>query len=370
MPTGTAQTIQEFAEGPTGQLLLQGGQQVLNGADPAQVTAGLLQNIDFSGIGGPGSPAGAQVGALVQNYIGNVASTGDVGGSFAAIVPAGLQVGMVALGTALLPPLGGLIGGALAGFISGPLQQLFSGPPGRFDSLPEADHLRWRAAKYHNKTLPSAFVSWCDAQELSIPKLVQSSIPGYNGPTSAPPWPGLSLALAQWLLSANPWGGEGYILLPGWTATNDPLPNGCHQLGIPYWLPRDAGDGWHVPPPGWWWWPAMSPADIAGWPGNKNKTSPGSSGLKSPITALYEDFGVDVAATYAVVSATGDARVRNIVYKKIAYAHTADALETAANTPPNGRTRGQQDLLNKAGIGGGKNAALAGLALVALLRGF
>lgn len=379
MPGITLEQLENFANSNAGQLLAQGGEAIVNGADPGQVAAGLAAS--FAAAAPEGTTAGdfmaSQAGALVSQYVATVAETGDVAGALVGAAPAavtlGLTVGLGALG--ILPPLSTLIAGAVAGPIIEFITGLFPGPtPTNWDNIPTGDHWQARARAYGKWTLPQAFYDFGKAQGYALGGAVMATVQ-MDGksypPTTAPPWPGLSMALAQWLLTNTSPGWGNYILLPGYQPAYRPnTGNGVEQIGIGYWLPSAAGDGWGwgVPGSGWWWYPAL-PTNSPALAALAQGVDPGPDVLTGPIAASYRAAGIDIGKTYAKVLSTGSAIVDNIVLSPKGYAFTADQLETAVARKATKKflSSGQKQMLSAIGDGErGKRAALAALAALAL----
>lgn len=372
MPGITLEQLENFAHSNAGQLLAQGGEAIVNGADPGQVAAGLAAS--FAAAAPEGTTAGdfmaSQAGALVSQFVANVAATGDVEGSLVGAAPAavtlGLTVGLGAIG--VLPPLSTLIAGAVAGPIIEFITGLFPGPtPTNWDNIPTGDHWQARARAYSKWTLPQAFYDFGKAQGYALGGAVMATVQ-VNGqsypPTTAPPWPGLSMALAQWLLTNTHPGWGNYILLPGRNGGTG------NQVGISYSLPVTVGDGWGwgVPGSGWWWYPAL-PANSPALGSLAEGVDPGPDVLTGPIAASYREAGIDIGKTYAKVLSTGSAIVDNIVLSPKGYAFTADQLETAVTRKATKKvlSSGQKQMLSAIGDGErGKRAALAALAALAL----
>lgn len=350
----TLSQLQAFADGPTGQLLLQGGQAVAGGADPSQVAAGLAMNLAEQGQT-QSEFLNSSAGQLVQQYVGQVAGGDSVVNAFQNVagpaVTIGLTVGLGAVG--IPPPLSTLIAGGISSFIAGPLSALFSGPIDKtYGSL--GGDFAWRARKYHTNFLPQAFVTYMEANGFSL------SGACLNPPSGeAPPWSGMSQALASWLM-AGAWDGRGFILLPGYTDAGGGFVN---QFGINYKMLRNAGDGWNVFPAGWWWYPYLSDSDLVTVRTGHNIPN----AIRGPLIDAYDAAGIDFGKTVANVLVKGPARVENVVYKPIAYTLVADELEQAASTDRNKRDWSQRNLLDKAGGERNAGAAIAALGAAALL---
>lgn len=316
----TIQQLQDFANGPTGQTLLHAGQAVQQGADPVAVAAGVAQQMAAGSGQSVQDFLSSQGGAMLSQYIGAVAGGESPGDAFGAALPAafavGATIGLGALGVP--PPISTFLGTAVGNFIGPILQDIIHGPIDQTYSVLQGD-FAWRGRKYHTKCLPQAFVTWMEGNGYSLSKAILNPPSG-----ESPPWAGLSMAMAQWLLQG---GFGGRILLPGYT---DAGSGWVYQLGIPYSLPRDAGDGWNVPSNGWWWYPS-------------NET------MSGPLVDLYTSAGIDYAATLANVKAKNDASLSNVVYKPIAYTVAADQLEDALNKGDAHRTRLDNTLIQAAG---------------------
>lgn len=351
MANATVQQLNQWAQSPSGQIILQGGRAIQQGADPQAVLAGMAgqfagQNQSVQDF------LATQGGQLLSQYVNQLSQGASIEQAFGTLASPAVGIGLTAAATAvgIPPPLSMMIGQGIATAIAPLLQGLFQGPQDKtYGSL--GGDFAWRARKYHTRCLPQAYVTWMEGNGYSLAKAILNPPSG-----ESPPWAGLSLSLAGWLLSG---GFGGHILLPGYTEVGA---NGCYQLGIGYTLPRDAGDGWSVRPAGWWWYPYLSWNDLENFPNDPRHYG-------GPLVQQYLQAGIDIGATLRNVREKKNAGLSNIIYKPIAFEFAADQIEDASKTKPSDRTRAQTELLNKAGANDekGKSAALVSLGAAALL---
>ena len=311
----TIQEIQAWLEGDTGRVLATAGEQVAAGADPAQVLASVAGGLASAGQTGTQFLA-TSGGGILQDYISSVAGGADVGDALVGCADEALTIGFTAGLSAfgVPPPASTMVAGLLSEFIAPVLQELISGPVDKTYGALGGD-FAWRARKYHTQMLPAAYVAWMEGNGYSLSGAILNPPSGQS-----PPWHGLSLSLASWLLSGA-WGNGSFILLPGRTVTGN---NTCIQLGIGYTLPIDAGDGWSVFPSGWWWYPYLTSAEVDQAAAGTLPTS-----KRGPLWELYDGLGIDVPATIRNARAAGNAGAANIVYKPLAYDIAADVLQSS-----------------------------------------
>lgn len=350
----TAQQVQDWINGPVGQTLGNLGQQVASGNMPsAQAITTAATALAGQNNQSVNDFLQSQGGHLLQQYIGQVAGgtpPGQALGSMAgAVVTAGAAAGLSALG--IPPPASGMLASVAGSLVDQIAHSLFGGEGNSKDFPNLSGDFRWRAEKYFTKCLPQAFVDYMKQNGLSIEKAVIEPPSG-----QAPPWNGLSTALALWLMKGA-WGTP-KIMLPGTTTYGD----ACTQFFIGYSLPWNAGDGWirqHLDG-GWWWYPSMSQAEVEQVKQGKRPANPG------PIWEMYERIGIDVLATWANVWSKKDASWSNVIYRPQGYTVAADAIEQAANTPKPDRTKGQQAIINTIN---GKQLDRAGAAKLGTAKG-